>query len=334
MNHKLAVDTNVEVGIEAAVRDVEIFLNQFHDTGIILVGNQQTIEKTSSYQNLEGKVGIIDAPEFLPGDSDPREEFRKIKTAKNSMCIGILAAIKGAVDGFVSNGPSGFMAAAAHYKKLGSLVGKSVPYFDFPSIHKDSVAVCDAGAFGENTTVADLFVYGVLLREELISKGIAEPKIALLNMGREPNKGGQTLQEAYAVLDKYLPGFVGNREAFELHSDPDVNGFIARGDHGNFALKSAEGTHDYFLDYVAPTAGVEPEKIQRMREIVDLDGKDGGIFLGTSLNLILGHGRRSPLSSLRIAHRYLREKGDSQAVYAAVEEYASLIESLRKPNSR
>ena len=69
---------------------------------------------------------------------------------------------------------------------------------------------------------------------------IETPKIALLNIGSEKNKGNKLTSEAYSLLDQNFQNFIGNIESRYI-LDEKVDVVITDGFTGNIVLKIIEG---------------------------------------------------------------------------------------------
>jgi phosphate acyltransferase len=79
--------------------------------------------------------------------------------------------------------------------------------------------------------------------------GRPDPRVALLNVGTEPNKGNSQVKKAYSLFQEYVPGFRGNIEGTGFFfNEADVvvcDGFV-----GNITLKISEGMARGILGYL------------------------------------------------------------------------------------
>jgi len=77
--------------------------------------------------------------------------------------------------------------------------------------------------------------------------GVANPRVALLNIGGEETKGSELMQEVYVRLGKTAGvNFVGNIEGGEVHhGKADV--IVTDGFTGNVAVKVTEGVADFIF---------------------------------------------------------------------------------------
>jgi glycerol-3-phosphate acyltransferase PlsX len=145
--------------------------------------------------------------------------------------------------------------------------------------------------------------------------GIANPRVALLNIGGEEGKGNDLTQEVFDKL-RATPGinFTGNIEGGEVHKDlADV--VVTDGFTGNVAMKVTEGVADFiFRELRASLTSKQHYKLAamvlrpallKMRDRVD-PGTYGGVpLIGVNGFVIIGHGNsnaRAIKNALRTAH--------------------------------
>ena len=120
---------------------------------------------------------------------------------------------------------------------------------------------------------------GSVFAEEIL--GIAEPTVALLSIGEEPEKGNRLVRETHPLLEASQLDFVGNVESRELlaHAADVV---VCDGFTGNMALKLMEGTIKTLLDELRKEIEASPR------------GKLGG--------LLIRPGRARPAQAARPGH--------------------------------
>jgi glycerol-3-phosphate acyltransferase PlsX len=68
---------------------------------------------------------------------------------------------------------------------------------------------------------------------------VKNPRVGLMNIGSEPNKGNELTKAAYKLLEKAPINFIGNVEGHDLFSE-GVDVVVCDGFVGNVMLKSAE----------------------------------------------------------------------------------------------
>lgn len=163
--------------------------------------------------------------------------------------------------------------------------------------------LCDCGANAECTPEYLLqFAYlGSYYAKRVL--GVERPRVALLNIGAEAEKGDTLRQEAHALLAEAAEAgrlcFVGNLEAGDaMLGGADV--LVADGFTGNVMLKSLEGTAKFLLKELKKVflssartkiaAGLVKGDLAEMKKLLDPSEVGGTPFLGISKPVIKAHG--------------------------------------------
>ena len=163
--------------------------------------------------------------------------------------------------------------------------------------------LCDCGANAECTPEYLLqFAYlGNYYAKRVL--GVERPRVALLNIGAEAEKGDGLRQEARALLTQAAEAgrlnFVGNLEASDaMLGGADV--LVADGFTGNVMLKSLEGTAKFLLKELKKVflssmktkiaAGLVKGDLAEMKKLLDPSEVGGTPFLGISKPVIKAHG--------------------------------------------
>lgn len=222
------------------------FYSKEKDSIITLLGEKVVVDKVlKKYAFDKEKVKIIDCPDRISNEALPLEA---IKGKKNSPVMKGMDLLKnGEAEVFLSAGNSGAVMAAA-ILKLGCLPGISRPAIAviIPTLNGNKV-ILDMGA---NVDSKPLHLLHFALMGASYAKyvlDIEQPKVALLNIGEEMNKGNRLTREAYILLkNREDLNFIGNiegRDIFMGRADVTVcDGFI-----GNIVLKTAEGLSNMFM---------------------------------------------------------------------------------------
>jgi glycerol-3-phosphate acyltransferase PlsX len=114
---------------------------------------------------------------------------------------------------------------------------------------------------------------------------IKKPRVALLNIGEEEQKGSLIAQAAHQLLKSNTRiNFVGNIEGKDiLSSKADV--IVTDGFSGNIVFKMAESIYD-----LAVERGIDDEIMNRM----NYESVGGSPILGVNGNVMIAHGVSSP----------------------------------------
>ena len=189
----------------------------------------------------EIRIALVGEPEriiaVLPPAARPRIE---IVAATDSIVVGLQLVRSGMADAFISAGSTGAVMAAS-VLELGALPGVGRPAVGamFPTITGPTL-VLDVGA-NVDTKGHHLHQFarlGSVYVRDL--RGLERPRVGLLNVGEEAEKGGEAAAEAYSLLDGDPEiQFVGNVEGHRIIEGVcDV--LVSDGFAGNVLLKFYE----------------------------------------------------------------------------------------------
>ncbi|MDG5766411.1 phosphate acyltransferase PlsX [Balneolales bacterium ANBcel1] len=273
------------------------------ELSVVLVGPQDQIaEAFKGEQYPEDRVMVHDAPEIIGMDESPAQAVKG--KPRSSIVQGLGLHQKGMVDGFVSAGNTGALMAASAFI-LGRLEGVLRPTIAtyFPTL-KGTGLMIDAGA-NLDSKAEMLFQFGcmgnIYARDVM---GIELPRIGLLNVGEEKEKGSETLKKAYGMLEA-LPNFVGNIEGRDvLSGQADV--FVCDGITGNILLKFGESVPEALKTMLMGTIRKKQLNSEQTALVVSLleeafapfdYQRVGGVpFLGVNGISMVGHGGSSPVA--------------------------------------
>ena len=183
------------------------------------------------------------AQEAIGMEESPLLSLRRKKQA--SLCVGLRLLKEGKLDAFVSAGNTGALVSAS------KMILGTFPHISRPALlalmptKKRPVAVLDVGA-NLQAKAAQLVQFAHLGAAYQKARGIAVPRIGLLNIGSEASKGTSEIRLAYKELAK-LPAFAGNIEGKSVF-DGEVDVLVTDGFTGNVFLKTAEGITSLILD--------------------------------------------------------------------------------------
>lgn len=265
--YKLSIDAmSGDLGSPIVVEACEMFLNTHKDVKLYVTGKREELEKLSSYQQVE----IVDARDVVDMDAGIMSVRRK---KDSSMVKAVTLANEGITDGVVSCGSTGaFYTSAMLFLKRIEGVEKSCLMAILPTYNKKGVAMLDVGANAENTPeqLKEFAIMGSLYAKNV--RGIARPKVALLNIGSESKKGDEVHQKAYQLLSQEEKiNFVGNVEGRDMLLG-DIDVIVTDGFSGNIALKTSEGAASIIM------------KMVKESMLSSLKGKIGALFVKSSLS--------------------------------------------------
>ncbi len=218
------------------------------DIQVILCGPEDLVEKELNKHQFDAdRILVHDAPQIIGMDEAPAQA---VKTKRNSSIVAGLGLQKaGKCHAFVSAGNTGALLAASTFI-LGKLEGVSRPTIAaiFPTV-KGSRLLIDAGANLEmkDEMYLEFAQMGSIYAEEVMN--IDEPKMGLLNVGSEDEKGTEQLKNVFKQLNA-LPNFIGNVEGNDIFTaNADI--FICNGLVGNLLLKMGESVPQVLKQFIA-----------------------------------------------------------------------------------
>lgn len=276
---------------------------------VILVGPEQMIKDELVKQEYSGdRISVFHAPDIITMDDSPASAVKS--KPQSSIPVGLTLHAKKHCDAFVSAGNTGALLAASAFI-LGRLDGVMRPTIStvFPTVDGFRLMV-DVGA---NLEAKPEMLYQFALMAEVYAHyvmGIETPRIGLLNVGEEEEKGTETIRKAYDLLRAH-PRFVGNIEGRDILSGAaDV--FVCDGLVGNILLKFGESFPDALSLLVKNTLAkhqLAPEQARLIGGILkealaefDYQAVGGVPFLGVNGVSLVGHGGSTALAIKNMIH--------------------------------
>jgi phosphate acyltransferase len=304
-------DRHPEVEIEGAVEALRELGGDFE---IALVGDGDRIE--AALAGVEGapreRLHIVHASQRIePGEAPATAVRRK---PNSSIVVGLTMHRKGEADAFVSAGSTGAVMAASLFI-LRPLAGVDRPAVAtvLPTA-RDPVVLLDAGA-NVDSRPANLVQFarlGAVYAEDVLRR--ENPRVGLLNIGEEPEKGNELSVEAHRLLAATELNFVGNIEGRDvIRGACDV--LVSDGFVGNVLLKFYESVASFIVQLLArelAAAQVELD-LSRVFQVLDYAEYGGAPLLGVNGNAIICHGG-SPPRAIRNAIRAAIQAIDSRMV--------------------
>jgi glycerol-3-phosphate acyltransferase PlsX len=210
------------------------------DIRVILVGKEEVIRKIIREQGKdENLVDIVNADEVIETGEPPVLAIRKKKDS--SMVVGMKLVKDGGADAFCSAGSSGAVLVGGQLI-VGRIKGvERPPLAPLIPTEKGPALLIDCGANvdARPSHLVQFAQMGSVYMENIV--GIKNPRVGLVNIGVEEEKGNALAKETFPLL-KACPGinFVGNVESREIpHGAADV--YVTEAFTGNVILKLYEG---------------------------------------------------------------------------------------------
>ena len=287
-----------EATVEGAVMAVKAY-----QTPVTLVGRETEIKKElAKYDVPQGYVRVIHADSVIGFDEEP---VYAVRHKTDSSLVVALDAMKGDDNAvLVSAGSTGALLTGALFK-LGRVKGIKRPALGAPLPRMDGgrtlLIDCGANADCKPLYLSQFATMGSIYTERIWH--IKNPKVALLNIGTEAEKGSMAVKEAHQLLSEQ-PNirFIGNVESKDaLRSEADV--IVTDGFTGNILLKSIEGTASVLMKTIKDTlmastkgklaGALIKSDLSGLKKQFSSDEIGGTPFLGVKGGVIKAHGSSS-----------------------------------------
>lgn len=266
---------------------------------IVIVGQEDLIkQELGKYKFDEDKISIVHASEVIENEDTPVRAVRRKKDS--SMVVGINMIKNGEGDLFISAGNTGALMAGSLFN-LGRIQGIDRPALGsvYPILGSEPSLLVDAGANSEckPNNLLEFAMMGSIYMDKVI--GRTNPRVGLVNLGVEENKGSTLTKAAYELLDKSHMNFVGNVEAREVPRGAcDV--IVCDGFVGNVILKLTEGLALNIMELLKSkfTDGVKAkigamfllDKMKEIKSEFDYTEYGGAPILGVKGPVVKMHG--------------------------------------------
>lgn len=256
------------------------------DDTIVLIGDKGKIENILERENVDASnFEIVHSTEVIEMTDHPAKAFSKKQNS--SIAIGYKLLASGKIDGFASAGSTGAMMVGAMYAvKLIPGVVRPVITAPIPRPDGGYTVFLDVG-INPDCKPDVLYQYGILgsLYVENVYD-IKNPKIGLLNIGSEEEKGNLVSKSAHELMkDSSDFNFVGNVEGNEIFKSNKADVVVCDGFAGNVVLKEAEAFYT-----VIKQRKIEDEFFEKF----NFENYGGTPILGVNKNIIIGHGISNP----------------------------------------
>jgi len=266
------------------------------DADLVLVGNEKRIRALSEGALLNKRISVYHCSETIRMDEIPAKAILKKRYASIKVAFELVRRKK--ADAVISAGNSGAFVTSA-VLNLGLLKGIEKPAIasilpgrSSPFILIDSGANVDCKA-------QHLYQFALMGHALAVSYlNIDAPRIGLLSIGEESNKGNSLVKQAYRLLQHSPLNFKGNVEGTVLF-DNLVDVVVCDGFVGNIVLKTCEGIAQYAKDLISKeinSCEKDSELTKKIFKRLDYEEYGGGIVLGVNGLGIICHGRSSSKS--------------------------------------
>lgn len=257
------------------------------DDKIVLIGDQKVILAFLKREHIPVDVfDIVPSLEVINMGEHPIKAFTK-KT-KSSISLGFKLLKHKEIDAFASAGNSGAMLVGSIYS-VNTIQGVIRPCTTtlLPQENGEISVLLDIGT---NPDVKPDVMYQFALLGSLYAKHvykIRNPRVGLLNIGHEEEKGNLLCQAVYPILknseDIHFTGNLESRDLFKSKADV----IICDGFTGNIVIKLIEAMYRIMMK-----RNIQDDFLHRL----NYENYGGSPILGINAPVVLGHGISNALA--------------------------------------
>lgn len=257
------------------------------DVKLVLIGDSAIAKEYFTKNNIDpNQYEYVHSTEVIGMGEHPTKAFSQ--KPNSTIFLGFKLLKEKHIDAFASSGNTGAMLVGSMFTV------KAIPGVIRPCI--TSILPKENGGFGivlDVGTNADckpdvLYQFGILgsaCAREVYK--IKNPKVGLLNIGGEPEKGNLVTQATHALMKESKDfDFVGNIEGREIFSDK-VDVIVCEGFVGNILLKTAEAFYSMIKSR---------DRSDEYFDKFNYELYGGTPVLGINGNVLIGHGISSSLA--------------------------------------
>ncbi|MBL4893920.1 MAG: phosphate acyltransferase PlsX [Emcibacter sp.] len=288
---------------QIVIEGASIARERLPDVRFMIFGDETQIAPlVTKYPLLKESCEIIHTDKIVTAEEKPGQALRRGR--ESSMGLAIRAVKDGKACAAVSAGNTGALMAMSKFML------RTMPGIDRPALASLLPTSCgesimlDLGANVECTedNLVQFAIMGAAFARTVL--GLANPSVALLNVGVEELKGNEIIKNADRMLrDANLPmDYVGFTEGHGL-ANGDVDVVVTDGFTGNVALKTAEGTarmiagmlKEALSDSLMSKIGYLFAKpaLSGLKDHLDPNNHNGAVFMGLNGLVIKSHGSAS-----------------------------------------
>lgn len=257
------------------------------DVQLVLIGNEEIIRGLLKKDSANpDDFCIVNATDVIEMGASPTKAFSQ--KPDSSISIGFKLLQQCNIDGFASSGNSGAMLVGA-FHSVGAIPGVIRPCITtaLPKENGSFNILLDVGinADCKPDVLYQFAILGSLYASNVYN--IKKPKVGLLNIGEEEDKGNVLCQATYRLMKNTKDfNFIGNVEGGDIFDDKaDI--IVCDGFTGNVMIKEAEA---FYL--LIKKRGLLDEYFERF----NYEDYGGTPILGVNSTVVIGHGMSSRIA--------------------------------------
>ncbi len=272
------------------------------DIGIVLVGRPGQVRPLLASHGVIGQVRLVAAEDSVAMDEGALATWRR---PRSSIAVACQLVHLGQATAVVSAGSTAAVVSTARLRLrnlpgvLRPAIAVALPTRPHPTVLIDAGAVADP----KPEMLAQFAQLGSAYAE--VAFGITAPRVGLLSIGAEPDKGNKLVRRAHELLSADPPhgavpiNFAGNVEGSDLLAGK-VDVIVTEGFAGNVALKAVEGTAAFtaaqFRSALLASrmtrfgAALQRRELRELSERLDAETYGGAALIGLQGAVVIAHG--------------------------------------------
>ncbi len=270
-----------------------------NDIKVLLVGQQDIVtEELEKYTYPKWQIEVVNADEVIETAEPPVMAIRRKKNS--SIVVGMNMVKHMEADAFVSAGSSGAILVGGQVI-VGRIKGVERPPLAplIPTENGVSLLIdCGANVDARASHLLQFAKMGSVYMEHVV--GIKNPRVAIVNIGAEEEKGNALVKETFPLLKECKDiNFVGSIEAREIpHGEADV--IVCEAFVGNVILKLYEGLSSTLIAAIKQGmmsslksklgAALALPSLKKTLKAFDASGYGGAPLLGLNGLVVKTHG--------------------------------------------
>ena len=283
----------------AVVKGAAIALRLDTDLRLILVGDAGKLRPLLASEGIGDRTRIVHTDAVVASEEIPSQALRSGKNSSMRLALDLVKS--GEASAIVSAGNSGALMVKA------LMVLRQIEGIERPALaawlptRQEPCCMLDLGANidCDATNLVQFAAMGEAFYRVL--QDVASPRIGLLNVGIEAQKGSASIREAAAILsDAQLKmNYVGFIEGDAI-PEGAVNVVVSDGFSGNVALKTAEGTSRFIGSLIRDAFGASlsarlgyvlaGRSFKKLRDTMNPQRYNGAVLLGLNGIVVKSHG--------------------------------------------
>ena len=309
-------------GVRVMVAGAALARHRHSAFRFLLVGDEVQIKAAlDNHPNLRAASEILHTDEVVTGADKPSQAIRKSRNS--SMGLAVNAVKQGDASAAVSGGNTGALMAMA------KLALRTMPGIDrpalaalLPTLADTDLVMLDLGA-NTDCDARNLVQFAVMgAAYSRIIYGFERPRVRLLNIGTEEQKGTDVVRDAAQQLKDAAAlqmDFQGFTEADKI-SRGDCDVIVTDGFSGNVALKALEGTARFVTDLLKRSFQsslrskvgflISRPATDLLRHHLDPNNHNGAVFMGLNGIVVKSHGSanvKGVANAVEVAARLVEE---------------------------